>query len=148
MRRRRSIWFKRATRGVATIAVGALIGFLVPTIAADLAPKDDVAQERVAESPVARQFIDAFVGDDRLALQALGADQATISNAARFRAEYLQVDRPVHLGSWSGGGGLTLHAYSVHVVDVQGNEDQLAWRVASAGGAAGIIDPPGAVPTP
>jgi hypothetical protein len=148
MRRRRNIWFTRVTRGVATIAVGALLGFLLPTMASDLAPKEEVAQERVAESPVARQFIDAFVADDQPVLQGLGVDAATVSHAARFKAEYAQIDRPVHLGSWVVGGGITLHAYSVHVVDMQGGEDQLAWRVASVGGTVGIIDPPGQVATP
>ena len=148
MRRRRTIWFTRLTRGVATIAVGALLGFLGPTIAADLAPKEEVAQERVAESPVARQFIDAFVADDQIALKGLGVDAATISHASRFKAEYARIDRPVHLGSWVVGGGITLHAYSVHVVDMNGGDDQLAWRVASVGGTVGIIDPPGTVATP
>jgi hypothetical protein len=148
MRRRRSIWFTRVTRGVATVAVGALIGFLVPTIAADLTPEEEVAQERVAESPVARQFIDAFVADDQIVLKSLGVDAATLSHSSRFKAEYLRVDRPVHLGSWVVSGGITLHAYSVHVVDQEGTEDQLAWRVASVGGTVGIIDPPGQVATP
>jgi hypothetical protein len=145
MRYRRGKWFTRLTQAVATIAVGALLGFLIPTMAADLAPKDEVAQERVAESPVARQFIDAFVADDQPVLRALGIDAGTISHAARFKAEYAQVDRPVHLGSWIIGGGATLHAYSVHVVAMDGSQDQLAWRVVSGGGSVAIIDPPGSI---
>ena len=54
----------------------------------------------------------------------------------------------MHLGSWIVGGGITLHAYSSRVVDGQGAEDQLAWRIATAGGSVGIIDPPGTVATP
>jgi hypothetical protein len=148
MQRRRT-WGRRIARGMATVAVGALLGFLVPMVAADLAPQDEeVAQAQVAESPVARQFIDAFVGDNQPALASLGIDAATASRATRFKAEYTQVDRPVHLGSWIVGGGITLHAYSSRVVDSQGAEDQLAWRIATAGGSVGIIDPPGTVATP
>ena len=45
----------------------ALLGFLVPTIAQDLTPKPE-AQARTAESPVARQFIAAYVADDQATL--------------------------------------------------------------------------------
>lgn len=145
MRYRRGKWFTRLTQAVATIAVGALLGFLIPTMVTDLAPKEEVAQERVAESPVARQFIDAFVADDQTVLQALGIDAATLSHAARFKAEYSRVDRPVHLGSWIIGGGLTLHGYSVHAIKRDGTQDQLAWRVLSGGGSVRIIPPPGTI---
>jgi hypothetical protein len=146
--RRRRVWVRRIGRGVATVAVGALLGFLVPMVAADLAPQPEVAQERVAESPVARQFIDAFVADDQAALDALAVSIDVQNRATRFKAEYAKVDRPVHLGSWIVNGGITLHAYSAHVVDNTGAQDQLAWRVATAGGTVGIIDPPGQVATP
>ena len=148
MRFRRGKWFSRITQAVGTVLVGLLLGLLVPTFVSDLTPKEEVAQERVAESPVARQFIDAFVTDDRATLERLGVDMGTISHAARFKAEYAEVDHPVHLGSWIVGGGLTLHAYSTHAVGMDGTEDQLAWRVLSAGGTVGIIDPPGTVETP
>jgi len=66
---RRRLWVRRLVRGVGTLAVGALLGFLVPTVAADLTPKPEVAQARVPESPVARKFIDAFVADDQATLK-------------------------------------------------------------------------------
>ncbi len=148
MRFRRGKWFTRISQAIGTVLVGVLIGVLIPTVAADLAPQEEVAQERVAESPVARQFIDAFVNDDRAILNALQVDAATVSHAARFKAEYAKIDRPVHLGSWIVGSGLTLHAYSAHAVGMDGADDQLAWRVLTAAGTVGVIDPPGQVATP
>ena len=145
---RRRVWVRRLFRGVGTLAIGALLGFLIPTISADLTPEPEVAQARVAESPVAREFIDAFVADDQPTLTALAVNAELINRATRFKAEYTQVDRPVHLGSWTVNGGVTLHAYSARVIDSQGVEDQLAWRVATAAGSVGIIDPPGQVTTP
>ena len=145
---RRRVWFRRMSRALGTVAVGALLGFLIPMIAADMAPETEVAQEQVAESAVARRFIDAFVADDQPTLASLAVSAELLSRATRFKAEYVKVDRPVHLGSWIINGGITLHAYSAHVVDTSGQDDQLAWRVATAGGTIGIIDPPGQVATP
>ena len=145
---RRRVWVRRLARGIGTVAVGALLGFLIPTISADLTPEPEIAQQRVAESPVARRFIDAFVADDQPTLAALAVSADLVNRATRFKAEYRQVDRPIHLGSWTVNGGVTLHAYSARVIDGQGVEDQLGWRVATAAGSVGIIDPPGQVSTP
>ena len=60
--RRRRVWRRRLGRAGATLAIGGLIGFLVPTITQDLTPKPET-QARTAESPVARQFITAYVAD-------------------------------------------------------------------------------------
>jgi hypothetical protein len=132
---------------VATLAIGGLLGFLVPTIVADFSTKPE-AQARTAESPVARQFITAYVSDDQSTLDLLGINAATKSKAARFKAEYLKVDPPVHLGSWVIGSGATLHAYAADVVDNEGTETQLAWRVITGAGAVELIDPPPRVQTP
>ena len=120
--RRRGVWRRRLTRAVATLGIGVLLGFLVPSIIADLSPKPE-AQARTAESPVA-------------------------AKAARVKAEYIKVDPPVHLGSWVIGNGLSLHAYASHVVDNEGTDDQLAWRVATQAGRVELIDPPPSVQTP
>jgi hypothetical protein len=138
---------RRITRGTATIAVGALLGFLVPTISADFTAKPQV-EAQTSESPVARSFIDAYVSDDQVTLDKLGASADTKQKATRFKAEYLKVDPPVHLGSWIIRGGITLHGYSAHVVDGQGQEAQLAWRVYTSAGQAAIIPPPPSVQTP
>ena len=145
--RRRRIWLRRLTKAAATVVVGAMLGFLVPSVLADMNAKPEV-QAQSAESPVARQFITAFVADDQATLDLLQIGADTKAKASRFKAEYVKVDTPVHLGSWIIGGGLTLHAYAAHVVDQSGVEDQLAWRVATGAGSVGLIDPPASTTTP
>lgn len=145
--RRRGVWRRRFTRTVATLGIGVLVGFLVPSIIADLSPKPE-AQARTAESPVARQFITAYLADDQATLDLLGVPAAVKAKAARVKAEYIKVDPPVHLGSWVIGNGLSLHAYASHVVDNEGTDDQLAWRVATQAGRVELIDPPPSVQTP
>jgi hypothetical protein len=144
---RRRVWMKRITRATATIAVGALVGFLVPTIAADFTAKPEV-QAQTSESPVARAFIAAYVSDDQVTLDRMGATADTKQKAARFKAEYQKVDPPVHLGSWIINRGITLHGYAAHVVDESGKDAQLAWRVFTVAGQAELIDPPPSTQTP
>jgi hypothetical protein len=132
---------------MATIAIGALVGFLVPSIVNDMTAKPEV-EAQTAESPVARQFITAYVNDDQATLDLLAASAAVKAKSARVKAEYLKVDAPVHLGSWVVGNGATLHAYASHVVDNQGQEGQLAWRVVTGAGQVQLIDPPPRVQTP
>jgi hypothetical protein len=129
------------------MAVGGLLGFLVPMVAADFTAQPEVAAQ-TTESPVARNFINAYVNDDQTSLDRFGASADTKQKSARFKAEYSKVDAPVHLGSWIIGGGITVHGYAAHVVARDGQEDQLAWRVLTAGGTAAIIDPPPSVQTP
>lgn len=145
--RRRGVWRRRLTRAAATLGIGVLVGFLVPSIIADLSSEPET-QARTAESPVARQFITAYLADDQATLDLLGIPAAVKAKSARVKAEYLKVDPPVHLGSWNIGQGVTLHAYASHVVDAEGTEDQLAWRVATQAGRVELIDPPPSVQTP
>jgi hypothetical protein len=145
---RRRVWMRRITKATATVAVGGLLGFLVPTVAADFSAKPQVESGTATESPVARSFIDAYVSDDQPTLERFNASADTKLKAARFKAEYQKVDPPVHLGSWIIGGGITLHAYASHVVDGSGADDQLAWRVLTVAGNAAIINPPPSVQTP
>jgi hypothetical protein len=137
---RRRIWLRRTGRALGTVAIGVLIGFLVPTIAHDLSPQPEV-QSAVAENPLARQFINAFIADDQAALDGMSIRSDIKLRASRFRAEYTRVDPPVHLGSYV-GGGYTVHAYGVHVVRADGSEDTLSWRVVTSGGQVGLLLPP------
>jgi hypothetical protein len=132
---------------VATVAVGGLIGFLVPTIVTDFTAKPQ-AQARTAESPVARQFITAYVTDDQATLNLLKINAATKNKAARIKAEYIKVDPPVHLGSFVVGGGITVHGYAADVIDNEGVQHQLGWRVFTGAGVVELIDPPPRVTTP
>jgi hypothetical protein len=144
---RRGVWRRRIARGVATVAVGGLLGYLVPMVVTDFnqTPQEEAA---TSESPVARAFIDAYVSDDQATLDRFGVSADTKQKASRFKAEYAKVDPPVHLGSWIVSGGVTLHAYAAHVVDANGADDQLAWRVVTFAGSVGIIDPPPSTQTP
>lgn len=145
--RRRRIWVKRITRVGATLGIGLMLGFLIPTVVADFSAKPE-EQAQTAESPVARQFITAYVADDQTTLDLLNVSADVKAKSSRFKAEYIKVDPPVHLGSWVIGGGLTLHAYASHVVDTSGSDDLLAWRVATGAGSAALIEPPPSVQTP
>jgi len=144
--RRRRLWARRISRGVATVAIGGLLGFLVPTVARDLSPQP-VAETVAAESPVGRAFINAFTADDQGVLTAMGASADTKLRASRFRAQFNRVDVPVHLGSYV-AGGFSLHAYSAHVVLPDGTEEIRSWRVATAGGKALLITPPSTIEEP
>lgn len=143
---RRRKWFRRITRGIATISIGALLGFLVPTVVTDLTPQAE-AETRIAESPVSRQFINAFTADDQGALTAMGVSADTKLRASRFRAQFKRVDVPVHLGSYV-AGGFSLHAYTAHVILPDDTEEIRSWRVATAGGQALLIPPPSSIEEP
>ena len=138
--RRRRVWLRRVGRAVGTVAVGALLGFLIPTIVTDMSAKPEV-QASVAESPLARQFINAFIADDQTALDGMHVRTDIKLRASRFRAEFARVDAPIHLGSYV-GGGYTVHAYGIHVVRPDGTEDTLSWRVVTQGGQVGVLLPP------
>ena len=145
MNRRRRVT-RLISRMVATLAIGALVGYLVPMVQRDLAPKQEV-QTVVPESPVGRQFINAFTSDDQAVLTSMGVTADIKLRASRFKAEFTRVDVPVHLGSYV-GGGFSLHSYASHVVRNDGTEDVLSWRVATAGGQAGLILPPNTIEDP
>jgi hypothetical protein len=146
MRRRRRIT-RFLIRGLATAAIGGFMGFLVPTVVADLSPRDDAQSATVPESPVARRFIDAFTADDQAGLTAMNVAADIKLRASRFRSDFARVDQPVHLGSYV-SGGVTLHSYAAHAVGNDGTDQMLGWRVLTAGGEIGLIDPPGMIEEP
>ena len=146
MRRRRRIT-RFITRGIATVAIGGFVGFLVPTVIKDLSPQPAIEETAVPESPVARTFINAFTADDQTALTALGVASEIKLRATRFRADFARVDPPVHLGSFL-AGGFTLHAYAAHAVQQDGTDVTLGWRVATGGGEIVLITPPGLIEEP
>jgi hypothetical protein len=138
--RRRQKWVRRLAWIVGTISIGALLGFLIPTMANDLTPKQEVVGS-VPEAPLARQFINAFAADDAAALDQMKVALDVKNRAARFRSDYSRVEAPVHLGSYV-GGGYSVHAYGIHVVRKDGTEDTISWRVFTSGGQVGLILPP------
>ncbi len=144
--RRRRVWVRRITRAAGTLAIGLLLGFLVPTVAAEMSPETEV-EAQVAESAVARQFIDAYIAGDAASLDQLRVPEELKLRAARLKADYPVISAPTHLGSYV-QGPITLHAYSAHVVDAQGTPDLIAWRVVTAAGQVIVLDPPGTLATP
>ena len=139
MRRMRR-WFRRLAAAAATVAIGAMLGYLVPAVIADYTPKPEV-QARVAESPVARTFIRAFVSDDQATLDSLGVAAPVKLRATSFKTDLASIDQPVHLGSYI-GGGFSLHSYAAHAKDPQGADVMLSWRVVTANGQIVLVDPP------
>ncbi len=133
MRRRRTV-VRRISRAVATVAVGGLLGFLVPTVIADLSPQPEV-EAVVAESPVARQFIKAFIADD----------QATLTEHGRGGGDHgprRQRSRPNTSASTRRStsarttpASLSLHAYAAHVLTARRRP-----RTCSAGGSSAEAD--------
>lgn len=146
MRRRRRVT-RFLVRGLATAAIGGFVGFLVPTVISDLSPKPAIEGTAAPESPVARQFINAFTADDQGALTAMNIPAEVKLRASRFRADFARVDVPVHLGSYV-SGGFTLHAYAAHAVNTDGSDTTLGWRIATAGGQIIFIPPPGQIEEP
>lgn len=146
MQQRRK-WIRRIGRALGSLGIGAMLGFLVPTIVSDFSPPPPQVQLSAVESPVARQFIEAYVRDDQSTLTAMGLNADVRLRAARLRADFPRIDELVHLGS-TVGGGFTLHAYSAHVVKRDGTDGLLSWRVATAGGQVLLIPPPSSIEQP
>jgi len=139
MRRARR-WLRRIAAVLATVAIGVMLGYLVPTVYADFAPKPDV-QAVVAESPLARAFIRAYIADDQDELTALGVSAETKLKATSFRTDLASIDDPVHLGSYV-AGGFSLHTYAAKAKQQDGTDVLLSWRVITAGGQILVLDPP------
>jgi hypothetical protein len=124
----------------ATVAIGVMLGYLVPTFIADYAPREEVPAV-VAESPLARAFIRAYVADDQDALDALGVSADIKLRATSFRTDIASIEQPEHLGSYI-GGGFSLHSYAAKAKDQQGADVLLSWRVVTSGGQILLVDPP------
>jgi hypothetical protein len=139
MRRGRK-WARRIGRIGGTVAIGAMLGFVVPTIIAEYSPKPEI-QAQVDESPLAREFITAYIDDDQNALEKLGVSADMRLRASRLTTDFAKIDPPVHLGSFV-SSGIALHAYTTHVVMADGSQDLVGWRVVTAGGQVGLILPP------
>jgi len=140
MRRARR-WFRRIGAVLATVAIGAMLGYLVPTVIADYTPKPQVQAAVAAESPLARAFINAYLADDQLKLGELGVSDDIKLQATSCRATLASIDPPTHLGSYV-AGGFSLHSYAAHAKQQDGTDVLLSWRIYTSGGTVGLIDPP------
>jgi hypothetical protein len=152
MRLRR--WIRRVMAIVGTVALGGLLGFLIPTIAAEYSPAppaqiaDHPSATTNTELPIAREFINAFVANDQERLKSLGAIELDTVKANDLAGQVLDVGRPVLLGS-IGGPGISIQAYAAPATMNDGTKTILSWRVVTTSGRAGLILPPRALdPTP
>lgn len=148
MRRRR--WTRRIGAVLGTIALGGLLGFLVPTVIAEYSPTPAAAGPGGApaqdgfgttELPIAREFINAFVTNDQARLKALGADEVDTVKANDLAGQGLKIGKPVLLGSVS-GTGVSIQAYAAEVMLPNGSSTILSWRVLTNSGRATLILPP------
>ena len=153
MRRRR--WTRRIGGVVGTLMLGAVLGFLVPTIVAEYTPRANAGaapatsmQNTSPELPIAREFINAFVVNDQAKLHQLGADETDTVKANDLASQVSQIGKPVLLGS-IGGPGISLQAYASDAILRDGTVTILSWRVLTTSGRATLILPPEALsPTP
>jgi hypothetical protein len=145
MQRRR--WIRRIGAFFGTVALGAVLGFLVPTVIAEYLPRTPAAAPAGAattnstELPIARDFIDAFVANDQAKLHRLGADETDTVKANDLAAQVSQIGKPVLLGTLS-GPGVSLQAYASEAVLRDGTVTILSWRVWTTSGRATLILPP------
>ena len=145
MRRRR--WIRRIGGLFGTVALGGLIGFLVPTIVTEYAPQPATLSEALpiptaaTELPIARRFINAFVVNDQEKLRELGADETDTVKANDLANQASNISTPVLLGS-VGGSGASIQAYASDVIMLDGTKKILSWRVLTSSGRATLILPP------
>lgn len=145
MQRRR--WTRRIGTVVGTVALGGLIGFLVPTILAEYSPTPETANTvlpvptMATEIPIAREFINAFVVNDQERLTALNADEKDKVKANDLANQVSNIQTPVLLGS-IGGAGASIQAYASEVTLADGSQKLLSWRVLTTSGKATLILPP------
>lgn len=149
MRRRR--WTRRVGAVLGTLSLGAILGFLVPTVIAEYTPRQDGQSGQLAtptantELPVARAFINAFVTNDQAKLRAIGADEVDAVKANDLASQVTEISPPVLLGS-IGAAGVSIQAYASSVTLNDGTRTILSWRVLTSSGRATLILPPQALP--
>jgi hypothetical protein len=144
---RRRWWIRRIGAIFGTVAVGALLGFLIPTIVAEYTPQPVATNEALpiptaaTELPIARQFINAFVVNDQEKLRSLGADETDTVKANDLANQVSKISTPVLLGS-VGGTGASIQAYAADVTMLDGSTRILSWRVLTQSGRATLLLPP------
>jgi hypothetical protein len=146
MRRRR--WIRRIGGLFGTVALGGLLGFLVPMIITEYTPQPVSSSTAVlpiptqaTELPIARQFINAFVVNDQARLRQLGADETDTVKANDLANQVTSISTPLLLGS-VGGPGASIQAYASDVTMMDGTKRILSWRILTNSGRATLIVPP------
>ena len=143
-------WTRRIGAIFGTVAIGALLGFLIPTVVAEYQPQKATESGQVTvnssapELPIARQFINAFVRNDQQTLRALGADETAAVKANDLATQVSTIQNPVLLGT-AGAAGASVQAYASDAVLNDGTHTILSWRVLTLSGRVVLILPPHAL---
>jgi hypothetical protein len=128
---------------LATIALGGLLGFLVPSFAGGLQAPQVVA-EGTGETPAARQFIVALLTNDQDALRRVSVQASDALEAARLGVADASVTSLTLIGR-TDIGGAHYHAYVAEFTTSEGEKILRGFRVATVGGYAILVDPPEAL---
>jgi hypothetical protein len=143
-------WTRRIGAIFGTVVIGALLGFLIPTIVAEYQPQKTAqggpvtVNSTAPELPIARQFINAFVRNDQQTLRALGADETAAVKANDLAGQVSTIQNPVLLGT-AGAAGASVQAYASDAVLNDGTHTILSWRVLTLSGRVVLILPPHAL---
>ena len=143
-------WTRRIGAIFGTVVIGALLGFLIPTIVAEYQPQKTTegglvtVNSSAPELPIARQFINAFVRNDQQTLRALGADETAAVKANDLAGQVSTIQNPVLLGT-AGAAGASVQAYASDAVLNDGTHTILSWRVLTLSGRVVLILPPHAL---
>ena len=140
MRRR----FRRVGRMAATAALGATLGFLVPTMVGAFvgspAPRQAAAAPGMSQS-VAREFLVAYLNNDQFTLQALESDPKSALDAADLARQRMTVVSVTPLATQLYSSSAS-YAYAVEVKLPDGSISLIGFRVRAIASGLRIADPP------
>ena len=140
MRRR----LRRVGRMAATAALGATLGFLVPTMVGAFvgtpAPRQAAAAPGMSQS-VAREFLVAYLNNDQFTLQALESDPKSALDAADLSRQRMTVVSVTPLATQLYSSSAS-YAYAVEVKLSDGTISLIGFRVRATASGLRIADPP------
>jgi hypothetical protein len=125
---------------LATLVVGGMLGFLVPTFAAGL-QTDAPQMVTNGETVAARRFIVALLSNDQATLQEVSIQPGAAIEAAKLGVTDASVTSLTFLGS-SSGQGVHLHSYAAEFTNPDGKKVLRGFRVATVGPFALLYAPP------
>lgn len=133
--------FRRIRSIVATILVGGMLGFLVPTFVGGLQDPQLPADTGTGETITARRFMVALLSNDQNTLRQVSVQPKDAIEAARLGVTDASVTSLTFLGS-SDDGGVHYNQYAVEFTNPDGEKVLRGFRVATVGQFAILADPP------
>ncbi|HEY7525035.1 MAG TPA: hypothetical protein VH720_15405 [Candidatus Limnocylindrales bacterium] len=125
---------------LATLLLGGLFGFLVPTFAAGLEGQEPPAPES-GETFAARRFIVALLSNDQDTLRQVSVQPTDAIEAARLGVTDATVSSLTFVGSTL-LGGVHYNTYVAEFTSADGSKVLRGFRVATVGPFAILADPP------